>query len=204
MLILYELTAKEIHEEVLGKIKVGNLVEMKDIMTRFPSFRHTKHSDTTSCHLTTLERSGKHQYKLHYENNWELDIFVSDIRKLARIRSTLLQRLNFRPNSSSGLIAPIGDLSKTKVLRRVREEIVSKQEASSEPKLLLESDEEDVFPESGGNEKEPTSNVLPEMIDVDSEKKPKFKFSNVQMLNLGNCIDIHILKRPARAKMGRS
>ncbi|SCU82086.1 LAFA_0C08988g1_1 [Lachancea sp. 'fantastica'] len=200
LLILYELAAQEILDSIMGKLKIDNLVEFKDIIDKFPSFKSAFHSDAASCGLVTLERISRFQYKMRYEKNWTLDIFVNDIRKLTRIRETLLARL--LPGSA---VQSFGDSRSMKILRRTRHQVPTPPQVSStetttttaqDPLILQESDDDGV-----GIPEDTLEVVSPETIQ--EEKKPQFVYRHSPLLNLGNCIDIHVLKRPKRVHKTR-
>ncbi|SCU84683.1 LANO_0C02102g1_1 [Lachancea nothofagi CBS 11611] len=196
MLVLYELTAKNVNDEIVSKVKIGNLVEFKDVLERIPAIKSMFGAQTELCHLLTLERTGKYQYKLHYDHKWGLDIFITDIRKLVRIRNSLLMRLSPKANAIPGV--PMVRFSGMKILRRIREEVPTTLTIDDEQGILKESDEElDVSQVDLGEHSSLTaSNLEPNKQD----KKPQFKYVHQPMLNLGNCIDIHVLKRPRRGK----
>ncbi|CEP64824.1 DNA-binding protein SAW1 LALA0_S14e00122g [Lachancea lanzarotensis] len=199
LLILYELAAPEIHDSVIGKLKIDNLVEFKDIIDKFPSFKSAFQSDAGRCGILTLERTSRYQYKMRYDKNWTIDIFVTDIRKLTRIRETLLARL------SPGIaFQSFGDPRSMKILKRTRHEVPSSNRTSTtaqaEPNFLQESDEEVRIPDDTPEVLLKPSNS-PEI--VQEEKKPQFIYRHSPMLNLGNCIDIHVLRRPKRIHKNR-
>ncbi|CAR22378.1 DNA-binding protein SAW1 [Lachancea thermotolerans CBS 6340] len=205
LLIIYELTSKDVHDTVTGKLKIGNCVDIKEAFGKTRAFSFLYDSDPDRCNLTTLERIGKHQYKLHYDKNWELDIFITDLRKLARIRSVLLARMSWQGSVFPGAAIPVGDLSGTRILRRCREEIMSKKSPTDEPSILLESDDEGALLDTAAVDSSTSTTTRPlKEADLDEDKKPAFKFIHSPMVNLGNCIDIHVLKRPKRARTNRS
>ncbi|CUS20788.1 LAQU0S01e14664g1_1 [Lachancea quebecensis] len=201
LLIVYELTAKDVQDEVIGKLKIGNCVDTKEALGKTGAFSFLYHSDPDRCNLTTLERTGKYQYKFRYNKNWELDIFITDLRKLARIRSVLLARMSLQGSTFPGTTVPIGDLSGTRVLRRRREEIMSKKSSADEPSILLERDEDGAMLDSAAAVSSTLTTTPPlEQADHDENKKPALKFVHSPMLNLGSCIEIHVLRRPKRIR----
>ncbi|SCU90981.1 LADA_0F07426g1_1 [Lachancea dasiensis] len=192
-LILFELTAREVHEEVVGKLKIGNLVKFEEVFERVPALKSTIGLDIKSCHLQTLERVAKYQYKLRYDHNWGLDIFITDIRKLTRIRNTLLLRLlSSHSWSERSTDLPQVGISGMNFLRRIREEVVQ-----GEPEVLQELDDDEFLLSS----ETPVAPIMsgPEK-SSSQEKKPQFKFAHQQLQSLGNCIEIHVLRRPKRVR----
>ncbi|SCU80183.1 LAME_0B01926g1_1 [Lachancea meyersii CBS 8951] len=198
MLILYELTAKKVHESVTGKLKIGNLVEFKDILEKLPSLRSAFQWDSHPCGILTLERTAKYQYKLHYDRNWSLDIFIDDIRKLSRIRDTLLARL-FPGSALQGSMGSMGSPG-MKVLRRTRQEIPAPLSTTEKPQILRESEDDMTLPDDIGEGADGLQKAEVSVNTTKDEKKPQFRYRHLPMLNLGNCINIHVLRRPKRAQ----
>ncbi|SCU96393.1 LAMI_0F06392g1_1 [Lachancea mirantina] len=204
-IILYELTSKEVSEAVLDKLKVGNVLNFKDVVPHLPlsKYRRNKLQDDTVTdlyNLTTIEKTTRNQYKLHFRKSWELDIYVNDIKKLDRIRNLLLQQAALRSNNNNALPwFPLLDDGSMKIISRrsvtslkpsSKDHVFSPESATPPPPILQEHSMEPALP------LENPDHVA--TADIDEEDKPILDFKHFQQTNLGKCIDIQVLQRPRR------
>ncbi|GAV53716.1 hypothetical protein ZYGR_0AK02180 [Zygosaccharomyces rouxii] len=174
LLIIHELTSPQLMQDVLRKIKTGQSMDwQKDVMPRiFPSGAEP----LVISHIQSITRIAKFKYKLHFKHNWELNIFIDNIRSLAHIRAYLMFK-----NDMSILPPVVGLHSKSKVL------LHEQTEKEKPPQLLQENDE-------------PTIPDTEEAAEVQEEQKPELKFRYKPVISLGECINVHVLQRPQRNK----
>lgn len=170
LIIVYDFTSQVMMEKVLGNLRIG---QSTDFGAALSYLFKDKTADIVTSHIQTVTRVAKSQYKLLFKKNWELEIFIKSIKRLADIRAFLL----FKDYGSGN--AAMGIYSKRKVL------IMEKKE-SQPPKVLQEDNDEAI--ESMAN------------VGAMQEYKPKLTFEYKPIINLGECIDIHILQRPKRQR----
>ncbi|SJM84216.1 related to Single-strand annealing weakened protein 1 [Zygosaccharomyces bailii] len=165
LLIIYELASPVALQDVLKKLKMGHTMDwQEDVVPRL--FQKSSESLVTS-HLQSITRISKFKYKLHFKHNWELDIFIDNIRVLAHIRAYLVFK------NEISICPPFAVHSKRKILLN--------EQVQTPPSLLNEEH----------------SNV-PDYEELEEEDKPKLKFKYRPIINLGECINIHVLQRPQR------
>lgn len=170
LIIVYELTSQVIMEKVLGNLRIG---QSTDFSAALGYLFKDKTADIVTSHIQTITRVAKSQYKLLFKKNWELEIFIKSIKRLADIRAFL----QFKEYGSRN--AAMGVYSKRKVLIMEKEEL-------QPPELLQEDNDEAI---------ESVANVY-----AMQEHKPKLTFEYKPIINLGECVDIHILQRPKRQR----
>lgn len=88
LLIVHELTSPELIQNVLRKIKTGQSMDwQKDVM---PKIFSSQAEPLVTSYIRSITRIGKFKYRLHFKHNWELSIFIDNIRALAHIRAYLM------------------------------------------------------------------------------------------------------------------
>lgn len=174
LLIVHELTSPELIQNVLRKIKTGQSMDwQKDVM---PKIFSSQAEPLVTSYIRSITRIGKFKYRLHFKHNWELSIFIDNIRALAHIRAYLMFK------SDMSIFPPIVGLhSKSKIL--LHEHV--KTEDSPQ---VLQEEEEEVIPNNG------------EVTEPPEEQKPNLKFRYSPVISLGECINVHVLQRPQRNK----
>lgn len=172
LLIVYELTSPPLMQDVIKKLRMDQSMDWhKEVVSKL--FQGHTESLVTS-HIQSITRISKFKYKLHFKHNWELDIFVDNIKSLAHIRAYLLSRgevPTYHP--------PLPMRSKRKVLLY--------EQVQTPPNLL--------------SEEHPS---VPDTSESEEDKKPELKFKYRPVINLGECINIHVLKRPQRYKKSKT
>lgn len=214
LLIIYNLTSNEVRQGALSKLKIGQTMDFVDLFDKLPVLpfkpsdypTNDENTGKFHSHLSTIERLGKHQYKLRFKKCWEIDIFITDIRKLALIRNSLLYKSSggrYLSKSTDSILSR--DVGSMKVLKRKR--IETKEAGNSEdPLLILESDEEQDI-SNIQLETMPIAQKGDSIIDTNQEfeKKPLFEYRYQPMISYGKCVEFHVLKRPRRnASKGES
>lgn len=171
LLIAYELAPELVAGSSFGSLRVG---QTADFSTNFVSKLLTgDDSDLITSRIETVTRVAKSKFKLHYRGDWELEIFINSVKRLSDIRSFLLskeQGLTYYPGIPH---------ARRKVLLA---EIV----ANVKTKLLQEEDD------GMDQSRDKTT--------VEIDEKPELKFKYKPAVNLGECIDVHILHRPKRQR----
>ena len=174
LLIIHELTSPQLMQDVLRKIKTGQSMDwQKDVMPRiFPSGAEP----LVISHIQSITRIAKFKYKLHFKHNWELNIFIDNIRALTHIRAYLMFK-----NDLSIIPPVVGLHSKSKLL------LHEQMETEKPPQVLQEDDE-------------PSIPNYDEAAEIQEEQKPELKFKYSPVVSLGECINVHVLQRPQRNK----
>lgn len=169
LIIVYDLSSQLAVGKAFGNLRIG---QTSDYQANYVTKQFIEDStDQTTSRIETITRVDKNKYKLHYSGNWELDIYINNVKKLDNIRSFLL----FKEQGVGSAIAAVQ--SKRKVL--LRESVTKKH-----PLVLQEEDDaEDVNDEAAAQ-----------------DEKPELAFKYRPVTNLGECIDIHILHRPKRQR----
>lgn len=170
LLIVYELTSQVIMEKVLGNLRVG---QTTDFRAALGYLFKGKSAEIITSHIQTITRVAKSQYKLHFKKNWELEIFIKSIKRLVDIRGFLLFKEYGSGSTTMGLY------SKRKVLIMEKEEL-------QPPEVLQEDDDQGTESMSG--------------VGAIQDHKPELTFEYKPVINLGECVDIHILQRPKRQR----
>lgn len=173
LLIVYELAPELAVGKTFGSLRIG---QSSDFHTNYLSKLLTgDNTDLVKSRIETVTRVAKFKYKLHYKGNWELEVFINSVKRLAEIRSFLL----YKEQGLQGLctIAP----SKRRILLS--------ETVDRSPKFLQEDEDND-----------PASSLAVEDIAPPMDQKPDLTFKYKPVINLGDCIDIHILHRPRRQK----
>lgn len=173
LLIVHELTSPQLMQEVLRKIRTGQSMDwQKDVVPKiFPSGSES----IVVSHIQSITRIAKFKYKLHFKHDWELNIFIENIRALAHIRAYLAFK------SDMSMFPPVMGLhSKSKLL-------LHEQMESGRPPQLLQEDESNI-PDTD------------DPAEVPDEEKPELRFKYVPVIKLGECINVHVLQRPQRHK----
>lgn len=167
LLIVHELTSPQLVQNVLRKIKTGTSLDWQnDVM---PKIFSNGAEPLVVSHIQSITRIGKFKYKLHFKHNWEVNIFIDNIRLLAHIRAYLM----FKTDMS--IVPPaIGPHSKSKIL------LHEQMEKDRQPSILREEEDES--------------------LEIQEEQKPELKFKYTPTISLGECINIHVLRRPQRNK----
>ena len=174
LLILYELSSQEIMEQDLGKLRIGKSLDFQtNIMSKFFKEESTGNFMTQS-HIESATRVSKFKYKLRFKHNWEVDIFINNIKKLADIRHFLL----FRYSDDKLFPFMLKLRSKRRILLVEQEQIENERTSS-----ILQEENDDMGI---------TDMAPPE------DTKPSVDFIFHPIVNLGDCIDIHVLQRPRR------
>ncbi|CCF60417.1 hypothetical protein KAFR_0K00620 [Kazachstania africana CBS 2517] len=167
--IAYEVSSPEILDKIIAKLRIGNSLPYKENVV---SKTEGESNKFIASHVETITRVSKFKYKLHFKKNWELDIFINDVRKLSQLRHYLIF------SKYRSILPPL-------IVRPDRRLLLVEHSASSrKPNILIEreEDEEDPFA------------MQP------AEEKPEIKFKYKPVLNVMSCIDIHVLQRPRRHK----
>lgn len=173
LLILYELSSPSIRDGVLKNLRIGQTLDFqKSVLNKL--FTGDGERQITS-HIQTITRVAKFKIKLHFQRNWELDMFINNIKKLADVRSFLLMK-------ECGAIVPSPSIY---AKRRV---LLAETSSLEAPELLQE--------DYGGMPEEDLSGHPA----LQPDEKPTLTVRYKPVLSLGDCIDIHILQRPKRKR----
>lgn len=103
LLLIYELTSPVIANTVLQKIRIGKTLDFQenvvnkilDPKSDSPSDKHE--TKFLTSHITSITRISKFKYKLHFQFNWEVDIYINSILKLSKIRQNLVFKNHLTP-----------------------------------------------------------------------------------------------------------
>ncbi|CCH61294.1 hypothetical protein TBLA_0E02390 [Henningerozyma blattae CBS 6284] len=178
LLIIYEITSIEIIETVLNKVRIGNTIDFKSSVLPV-LFPNGDPSNFVDSNITTITRVGKYKYKLNFKKNWELDIYIENIKKLQAIRYYIL--FGSYQNSTHA----------TNIYQQRRILLAEKynvDENNGTPIISVEPADESI----------PISED-PVLVQEDEEdKKPQIAFKYNPVTNLGGCLSIHVLQRPKR------
>ncbi|CCC70656.1 hypothetical protein NCAS_0F01720 [Naumovozyma castellii] len=178
ILIVYDLSSPEVMETVLGKLRIGSSADFETEILPKLMDENTLSKDLVNVPLQTVTRVAKFKYKLRFKGNWELDIFINNMKKLIKIRHFLL----FTDGHMSA--------ARTLELPPNRRILLTEQKTS------LESEGSPMIPlEVDGDEMIETTQ------DAVEDVKPDIKLKYNPIINLGECLSIHILQRPRRHKV---
>lgn len=90
-LILYEVTSPNISQNVLSKLRVGQTMDFQtSVIQRLKDDLTIDDGEFIRSNILAITRVSKFKYKLYYESNWKLDIFIENTRKLTDIRQSLV------------------------------------------------------------------------------------------------------------------
>ncbi|EDO14710.1 hypothetical protein Kpol_316p3 [Vanderwaltozyma polyspora DSM 70294] len=183
LLIIYELTSQEVMNQTIGKLRVGyNLDFKKSVINRF-----FKDDDTGDYYIDSnilmVTRVSKLKYKFRFKKNWEVDIFINNIKKLSDLRDYLLFRHN--PNQMSSPSIPINSVKKVLIMEP---DDYLNIETGKDQTMILQEDEND-------------SGIIDQQSSQDDDSKPIIHYRYKPTLNLAELIDIHVLQRPRRHKI---
>lgn len=170
ILIIYELAPELAVGKTFGSLRIGQSSDFQD--NYLSKLLEGDDADLVKSHIDTITRVAKFKYKLHYKGNWELEIYINSVKRLADIRSFLL----FKEQGLQHLIRTMP--SKRKIL-------LTETVSIEKPKILQEVDDNDISLEE---------------IASSADQKPDLTFKYKPVINLGDCIDIHILHRPKRQR----
>lgn len=211
LFMLYELCSPILEEKVLNKLKIDTFMDFADILEilKKGSSLETRSTDVYNpidgidVHITSIERTGKKSYKLHFSHNWRLDILIENIDKLHHWRKLLTLLDSVQSVSNTGQSIPLFiPFKSTNVLVRSIKPLESDTNSSKseDPPILIE-------PEDDGLGQVPRDEI--EMVDQDpndikldtkDDKKPIFDYQYKGMRLFDKCIKIHVLGRPKRGK----
>lgn len=176
-LILYELSSPKFIDGVLKNVRIGQTLDFqKDVMEKLNT---DSYEGLLTTHIQSLTRVAKSKVKLHFKKNWELDIFINSLKKLADMRSALLLK-------ECGSVVPAPRIYSR---RRV---LLTETISTGEPIL---AQEEDPSPIGAG-----TATAIETAPVIDEDKKPSLTFRYRTVASLSDCIDVHVLQRPKRRR----
>ncbi|AMD21210.1 HEL070Wp [Eremothecium sinecaudum] len=210
---LYELASPALQDGLLKKLKVGGYLEFYDILNEVQKLSELKpgaiNKDSPisglNLHTTHIERLEKHKYKLHFKHNWEVDLVIADIRKLTKWRRLLLLRGNISsnnnpargigftvPNNVPYVLIPKAVTDDPEEIPQESTSLADATDTTKDPVPNLLEESEDEIPESVEDDKEQ------QQASQDIKKKVSVKYKYSTVLNLGNLIQVHVLRRSHR------
>lgn len=170
LLIVYELAPELAPGKTFGSLRVGQTSDFQsNYVSKLPE---GDKAGLFESRIETVTRVAKFKYKLHYKGNWELELYINSVKRLADIRAFLLSKEK--------------DLRNLVPMPSKRRILITEAAESIQPKLLTEDDDD--------------NNVSLQEIPAAIDEKPDLTFKYRPATNLGDCIDIHILHRPQRRK----
>ncbi|CCD26431.1 DNA-binding protein SAW1 NDAI_0H02570 [Naumovozyma dairenensis CBS 421] len=182
ILILYELTSPKLLKNVLNKLRIGSSMDFqKDVIPNIIDASSSDGNKFLNVPVVTITRISKTKYKLHFKQNWELDIFIKSFKLLTKIRHYLLFT-----DETIGVAQSLGLVPKRKILlmeqksSKIATDDTESNEDNTTPYILQENEE------NGGQEEE--------------ESKPIITFKYNPIITLNECISVHVLQRPRRHK----
>lgn len=169
LLVAYELAPELVAGGKFGNLRIG---QSSDFASNFVSkLLGGDDAGLITSRIETVTRIAKSRYKLHYKGEWELEIIISSVKKLSDIRSFLLSKELGLPYNAGSFHAR----------RRI---LVAETVALDKPTILQEEDDQ--------------IGTIVDQTAVELDEKPEINIKYKPVVNLGECIDIHILHRPKR------
>ena len=208
LLILYELASPTVTEKILAKIRIGQTIDFQTgVVEKIRKMlRPDDNTDTSfvTSNVQTITRVSRFKFKLHYVKNWELHIFIDNIKKLSKIREYLLYWDKWYMHGNR----PIMELNQHKNSLLLAEKVSVFPQV---PTLLGSPRSSDTEINGSGSSNE----NVPNDIDGDDDShsgndhelgivedvKPEIKYKYRSLACFGSCIDIHVLQRPRRHKI---
>lgn len=199
LFVLYELCSSAIEDKILRKLRVGTFVEFSSVLQIFKdafgidlgSEGPNESTVGLNSHITTLHRIGKKKYKLHYSKNWELEIIIDNIEKLAHWRKllTLLDSMALSSNETENIPLFIPSKSTNVLIRRIISD--QPQQGENECDILVESDDNEL-------DIVMSENLASRENSTYKDVKPEISFQYKGMRLFDKCLRVNVLKRPKR------
>lgn len=212
LFVLYELCSPILEEKVLNKLKIDTFMDFADVLAILKDESNLASTsadaynpiDGIDVHITSIERTGKKAYKLHFSHNWKLDIIIDNIDKLNHWRKLLTLLDSVQSAMSSAHSIPLFiPFKSTNVLVRSIKPFESSTDrnatGSSEPPILIDPEDDGLgLPPLGDDEA--TDQQANNIKSDKNDKKPLFDYQYRGMRLFDKCINIQILGRPKRVR----
>ena len=211
LLILYELASPPVAEKILAKIRIGQTIDFQTgVVEKIRKMLKPDGDADTSfvtSNVQTITRVSRFKFKLHYVKNWELHIFIDNIKKLSKIREYLLYWDKWSMHGNRA----ITELNQHKNSLLLAEKVSVFPQVATSPGspgsgdieisgIRNENSPDGIVRDDDNDDHNDNDDDLRFVEDV----KPEIKYNYRSLVCFGSCIDIHVLQRPRRHKIPRT